>query len=108
MTSRTCRIYTDPDVVYAGDCVATVPVAADGSTGGRLVIHHYIMGFIMWNSARTNNSYLYTGVTPDVITVGGDDPRDVSLKKKNIIPQRPEARSHTSTERIMRNFSVEK
>ena len=61
-----CKVYTDPKVTYDHTATApcdTVIAKADGTAGGSLVVHAYIMGF-RYNPVQSTTRYLYAGVKP--------------------------------------------
>ena len=59
----TCQVFTDPTVSFlqSGTCDKTSAAAADGTLGGDLVVHAYIMGF-RWNPDQGVTHYLNLGV----------------------------------------------
>lgn len=69
-----CRVYTDPNFIFAagGACAVGSPATAAGLGGGQLVVHAYIMGF-MWNPSRTTTQYLYAGVSQNFPAVSTDE-----------------------------------
>lgn len=60
-----CKVYVDPNMLYnnaAPACRGTI-ATADGTAGGSLVVHTYIMGF-RYNPVQSTTRYLYAGVNP--------------------------------------------